>query len=77
MILVPEYLRDTVWEGVQQFLETRGETPSIHFAQQGTCFLENVKPLMPLAKKSRAFIAATPNVEWLAFGLEHSARCGA
>jgi len=69
VILVVQILNGTAWRGVRRFVESRGDAPTYVFAQQGTFFLDSIKNLAPLVEKSRAFIAATPDVEWLSFGL--------
>ncbi len=76
VILVVQILNGKTWKGVRQFIESRGETPTFVFAEQGTAFLETIQSLLPLAKKSQAFIAATPDRQWLPFGLRCSARSG-
>jgi hypothetical protein len=66
VILVCMSLHPSGWGPIHQFLEGRGEVPTVVFSPMGTSFTGH---LQQSRKAARAFVGATQDVEWLAHGV--------
>ena len=66
VLLVCMSLHPNMWVPINQFLEKRGDVPTIVFSPMGTSF---TKHLQPSRKAEKAFVGATQDVEWLTTAL--------
>lgn len=61
---------NTSWDKITQFVVKRApELPVIVYSPMGTSFLNHVQALAASAQGTRTFLASTPDVDWLEYGL--------
>jgi len=70
-VIIVSMCLNTSWPIILHFLTKRpAHLPTVVFSPMGTSFLGHVQQVAAVTKGTRTFLASTPDIEWLAFGLQ-------
>lgn len=70
-VIIVSMCLNTSWPVINHFITKRpAHLPTVVFSPMGTSFLNHVQTAKAAAKGTRTFIASTPDIEWLGFGVQ-------
>ncbi|MCX7886585.1 MAG: hypothetical protein N3B01_04910 [Verrucomicrobiae bacterium] len=69
-VIIVAMCKDTAWPMINHFIQKRpAKLPTVVFSAMGTSFLDGIQAAIAAAKGTRTYIASTPDIQWLAFGV--------